>query len=350
MEFLSKILDKAYKNNKKVKISELMDLNLEQEEFEKIIDKLEEEEIEIISGLGLELSQEQEFLSELPDSVKIYFDEIGKFDLLSKEEERSLFELYKNGDKKARKKLVDHNLRLVVPIAKKMYLYNKSSVVSLLDLIQEGNIGLMKAIDSFDLSKKTRLSTHASWCIKHQVQKYLAENFSGSKQTTHSIARLNKIKSFKSNYIMENGKEPTVEEMAIGLKFSVKQIESTLCLEKENLSLDLTYGEDDDFSLSNMIMSEERVEDIVEQKMQEIDMKKLDEIMISNLNKQQYKIVRMRNGIGIDKPKTLQEIATNMGVTREWIRKIEIKAYKILREEITKNYPNLDFNKFVKKL
>lgn len=349
MQYLNKILDNAYKNDKKIKMSELINLNLEQEVFEKIIEKFEKEGVEIISDFELQDWQEQEFLSELPDSVKIYYDEISRFDILTKEQERNLLKSYKCGDKSARKKLVDHNLRLVVPFAKKMYLYNKSSAVSLLDLIQEGNIGLMKAIDNFDLSKKTRLSTYASWCIKHQMQKCLAENFSGSKQTTFSIARLNKIKLFKSNYIMENGIEPTIEQIAAHLKCSVKQIESTLCLEKEHLSLDLTYG-DDDLSLSNLIISDDCVEDIVENNINKIELEKLEEIMISVLNKKQYKIVCMRNGIGVDSPKTLEEIGKKMGVTREWIRRIEADAYKKLREEIKKNYPNLDYDKVLKKI
>ena len=338
---INKIIEKAYKNNNRINLEEIMYFNLKEDDFEKLFENLNKNNIEIVCEI--EPNDSIDFIgsSELSDSVNLYLMEISKIPLLSKEKEKTLFKLYKKGDINARKQLIESNLRLVVAIAKKHSECSKYGVMNILDLIQEGNMGLIKAIENFDENKNYKFSTYAYYWIERDINRSKVFAYRGYRYSIYFQEKLNKIRKFSAQYFTEFCVKPTIEQIAEGLNYSIKEVKDILLKKYETYSLDMPVFDDDNASLKDVIASDVCMEDEIVEKiyLKEVN-QQLDEIMKQVLTEREYDIVLLRLGIGIECPKTLAEIGSIYGLTRERIRVIEKNAYIKIRRELNKKSIN----------
>lgn len=276
-----------------------------------------------------QIIQEIEKTTQIQDSIKVYLREIGKIPLLSQEEERELFIRYKNNnDKLAKKKLCESNLRLVVSIAKNYC----GRGLDFLDLIQEGNIGLMKSIEKFDLDRKCKLSTYATWVIKQSIMRAIEDYGRIIRVPVHISEAINKIKTAKRNYSLKYEKSPSVSELCEITGYTRETIERCLKYENDVISLNTPIGEEkhgEQLTLMDYIPDEENIlEDIGEKQFLKDEINKV----LDNINNEKFKnIVILRFGLNGNEPKTLQEIGNMYGLTRERIRQLEVKILKKLR-------------------
>ncbi len=258
-------------------------------------------------------------------SVKIYLKGIGKIPLLSKTKELYLAQKVKNGDFEAKNKLVESNLRLVVSIAKK---YTNKDML-FLDLIQEGNIGLIRAAEKFDHEKGYKFSTYATWWIRQVITRAIADKARIIRKPVHLINYIHKVFAIKSRLREELGREPLIGEIASQIKLKPKKVEQLLEISQEPLSLEEPYGEGEKDTLGNFIEDtametplDNATKSSLEQQLKNI---------LSTLNDREKKIIEQRYGIQNGEPKTLEEIGRNFNLTRERIRQIENSALTKLR-------------------
>ncbi len=258
------------------------------------------------------------------DSVRMYLKEIGKISLLNAEQERELAQRMQDGDIEAKNTLVESNLRLVVSIAKKYM--NRG--LSLLDLIQEGNIGLIKAVDKFDYSKGFKFSTYATWWIRQAITRAIADQARTIRIPVHMVETINKLTRVQRQLIQDLGREPTIDELAEKMGMTVDKIKDIQRISQDPVSIDKPVGEEEDSHLVDFIPSDEYVspDDEVSRELLKEDLIKVLDL----LTEREAKVIRLRFGLDDDKQRTLEEVGRSLGVTRERIRQIEAKAIRKL--------------------
>lgn len=288
------------------------------------VDQQKEQEKAIEKGRK---TPEEEMLSS--DSVQMYLKEIGKIPLLTADEEKELAKRIEKGDNEARKKLTRANLRLVVSIAKKYV--GRSSHLTILDLIQEGNIGLFKAVEKFDYKKGFKFSTYATWWIRQAITRALADQARTIRIPVHMVETISKYQQVKRRLLQDLGRDPLPEEIASEMGVEVEKIHHIAKISQETVSLESPVGEDDDEStLGEFIVDEKTISP-----QQHAARGLLRDQMIKilhDLSPREQKILSMRFGLADGVTHTLEEVGKEFGVTRERIRQIEAHALEKIRE------------------
>jgi len=262
------------------------------------------------------------------DSIQMYLREIGKVDLLTQDEEISLAKAIEKGDQMARQKLTEANLRLVVSIAKKYV--GRSHSLSFLDLIQEGNIGLFRAVDKFDYRRGYKFSTYATWWIRQAVTRAIADQSRTIRIPVHMVETINKYIQVVRALVQELGREPLPEEIAVEMNMDVKKVRHIIKVSQETISLgNLIGGDDSDSVLSDFV---EDTDSITPSQIASRTLlkKHLNEVL-EQLTLREQKILRIRFGLEDGVMHTLEEVGNEFGVTRERIRQIEAKALEKIR-------------------
>ncbi len=263
------------------------------------------------------------------DSVRLYLREIGKIPLLTPEEEADLAQRIVKGDKKAKDKMVESNMRLVVSIAKR---YGGRGL-DFLDLIQEGNTGLLRAVEKFDPDKGFKFSTYATWWVRQAITRAIADQARTIRIPVHMVETINKVLRTTRKLTTELNREPTNEEIAKELDMEPEKIDYVMRIKQDIASLDASVGregDDEDSVLGDFVEDEER-DSPEDSAANQILKEQLAEI-ISTLTDREQKIIRLRFGIGGGRPHTLEEVGNEFAVTRERIRQIEAKALSKLRK------------------
>ena len=261
------------------------------------------------------------------DSVKIYLKEIGKYELLKPEEEPILAAKILQGDEEAKQRLINANLRLVVNIAK----HYVGRGMLFLDLIQEGNLGLMKAVDKFDYTKGFKFSTYATWWIRQAITRAIADQARTIRIPVHMVETINKMTRIQRQLVQDLDRDPTAEEIseAMGGELSPKRIREIQRIALEPVSFETPIGEEDDSHLIDFIEDKEN-ESPVEYTTKKLLKEELDSIL-KDLTDREERVLRLRYGLDDNRPRTLEEVGKEFGVTRERIRQIEAKAIKKLK-------------------
>lgn len=261
------------------------------------------------------------------DSVKLYLKEIGKVKLLTHDEETELAKRISMGDQDAKNQLISANLRLVVSIAR----HYIGRGMQFLDLIQEGNLGLMKAVDKFDYKKGFKFSTYATWWIRQAIARAIADQARTIRIPVHMVETINKITRVQRQLIQELGREPTAEEISEKMDGAITpdRIREIMGLALEPVSLESPIGEEDDSHLGDFVEDKETLSP-TDYTSQSMIRDALREVM-GDLTDREEKVLRMRYGLDDNKPKTLEEVGKEFNVTRERIRQIEAKAIKKLK-------------------
>ena len=309
----------------------MMEKEVTPEQTEIILAKLASSKIKIVpdtdddeddTGDDVTVSASEEI--NVDDSVRMYLKEIGKIPLLNAEQERELAQKMQAGDKDAKDTLVESNLRLVVSIAKKYM--NRG--LSLLDLIQEGNIGLIKAVDKFDYEKGFKFSTYATWWIRQAITRAIADQARTIRIPVHMVETINKLTRVQRQLIQDLGREPTIDELAEKMNMPVDKIRDIQRISQDPVSIDKPVGEEEDSHLVDFIPSDEYVspDDEVSRELLKEDLIKVLDL----LTEREAKVIRLRFGLDDDKQRTLEEVGRSLGVTRERIRQIEAKSIRKL--------------------
>ncbi|MBQ3292998.1 RNA polymerase sigma factor RpoD [Candidatus Saccharibacteria bacterium] len=300
------------------------DLNPEFDEPD--IDDIENEEELSDEDLAITAENVDAFAD---DSVRLYLREIGKIPLLTSEEEAELAQRIVKGDKKAKDKMVESNMRLVVSIAKR---YGGRGL-DFLDLIQEGNTGLLRAVEKFDPEKGFKFSTYATWWVRQAITRAIADQARTIRIPVHMVETINKVLRTTRKLTSELNREPTNEEIAAELHMDPDKVDYVMRIKQDIASLDASVGrdgDDEDSVLGDFVEDEERISP-EDSAANQILKEQLSEI-ISTLTDREQKIIRLRFGIGGGRPHTLEEVGAEFDVTRERIRQIEAKALSKLRK------------------
>ena len=265
--------------------------------------------------------------SNTSNAMKMYLKEIEEYPMLSAKEEVELAKAIIDYSEEAKEKFINANYRLVVSIAKR---YRKESV-DMLDLIQAGNIGLIKAVEKYDYKKGFKFSTYATWWIKQSITRYIDDCENTIRIPVHLHQRINFVKRKKQELANVLQREPSMEELAEVCELEVDKVLDILKRDKNIVSLDTPIKEDEDSSLVEFIPSDAHFGDVVIHEVEQNNLReKIDEVL-TDLSDQEQQVLRMRFGLDDDTPKTLEEIGKVFGVTRERIRQIEAKAIRKLR-------------------
>ena len=259
------------------------------------------------------------------DPVRMYLKEIGVVPLLSNEEEKELAIAVENGDLEAKQRLAEANLRLVVSIAKRYV----GRGMQFLDLIQEGNMGLMKAVDKFDYSKGFKFSTYATWWIRQAITRAIADQARTIRIPVHMVETINKLVREQRNLLQELGQDPTPEQIAERMDMTPDKVREILKIAQEPVSLETPIGEEDDSHLGDFI-EDEVIENPVDYTTRVVLREQLDEVL-DTLTDREENVLRLRFGLDDGKMRTLEDVGKVFNVTRERIRLIEAKALRKLR-------------------
>jgi RNA polymerase primary sigma factor len=276
-----------------------------------------------ITDIDLDLSLPEGI--SINDPVRMYLKEIGRVPLLSADEEIELAKRMEKGDEQAKKRLVEANLRLVVSIAKRYV----GRGMLFLDLIQEGNLGLIKAVEKFDYKKGYKFSTYATWWIRQAITRAIADQARTIRIPVHMVETINKLIRVSRQLVQELGREPTDEEIAKHMEISPDRVREIMKIAQEPVSLETPIGEEDDSHLGDFIEDQE-AKAPADAAAFELLKEQLEEVL-DTLTDREEKVLRLRFGLDDGKPRTLEEVGQVFGVTRERIRQIEAKALRKLR-------------------
>lgn len=295
------------------------------------LEDVEEDDVDVDDGLVLKTNGEIDVDATVPkslptdDAVRMYLKEIGKVPLLTGAEERELAIRMEQGDEEAKKKLCESNLRLVVSIAKR-YL-NRG--LSFLDLIQEGNLGLIKAVEKFDYTKGYKFSTYATWWIRQAITRSIADQARTIRIPVHMVETINKLIRISRQLLQELGREPTSEEIAKEMGITVEKVREIKKISQDPVSLETPIGEEEDSHLGDFIPDDD-VPAPVEAAAYSMLKEQLMEVL-DTLSDREKKVLMLRFGLEDGRPRTLEEVGKEFNVTRERIRQIEAKALRKLR-------------------
>ena len=354
-EKLKQLVAHGKKNKSILELQEIndffSDMELDAEQMEKVYEYLEANHIDVLrvsgDGDGIEelddvddsdivLTDEDDVDMEkidlsvpdgisIEDPVRMYLKEIGKVPLLSADEEVELAKRMAEGDEDAKKRLAEANLRLVVSIAKRYV----GRGMLFLDLIQEGNLGLIKAVEKFDYHKGFKFSTYATWWIRQAITRAIADQARTIRIPVHMVETINKLIRVSRQLLQELGREPTPEEIAAELDMPVERVREILKISQEPVSLETPIGEEEDSHLGDFIQ-DDNVPVPAEAAAQTLLKEQLDEVL-DTLTEREQKVLRLRFGMDDGRARTLEEVGKEFDVTRERIRQIEEKALRKLR-------------------
>ena len=347
-EKLKELLSLAKKKKNMLEYQEIndffSDMQLDAEKFEKILDFLEANNIDVLritdddvdDDILLEVEDEEEIEVEkidlsvpdgvsIEDPVRMYLKEIGKVPLLSAEEEIELAKRMELGDQDAKKRLAEANLRLVVSIAKRYV----GRGMLFLDLIQEGNLGLIKAVEKFDYRKGYKFSTYATWWIRQAITRAIADQARTIRIPVHMVETINKLIRVQRQLLQELGREPYPEEIAKEMQLPVDRVREIQKISQEPVSLETPIGEEEDSHLGDFIQ-DDNVPVPAEAAAFTLLKEQLTEVL-DTLTEREQKVLRLRFGLDDGRARTLEEVGKEFDVTRERIRQIEAKALRKLR-------------------
>lgn len=283
-------------------------------------DKMEEDieldAIDLLEGIGTE------------DPVRMYLKEIGTVPLLTAEEETRLAKKKAEGDEYAKERLIEANLRLVVSIAKRY----TGRGMSFLDLVQEGNLGLIKGVEKFDYTKGYKLSTYATWWIRQSVTRALADQARTIRVPVHMVETINKMSKMQRKLTLELGYEPSVAELAEALEMSEDKVMEIMQIAREPASLETPIGEEDDSNLGDFVADSNAV--TPEGNVESVMLREHIDALLGDLKERERQVIVLRFGLEDGHPRTLEEVGKEFNVTRERIRQIEAKALRKLRNPV----------------
>lgn len=266
------------------------------------------------------------------DSLKQYLHEIGRYDLLTDDEIKTLYKRIKDGDKAAHDVVVEHNLRLVVKYAKSIKKAYRAQE-PIMDLVQAGNIGLMRAVDKFDIDKGYAFSTYASWWIKQSIIRHIFDNESSIRVPVHMSERFVTLSRFMRNYQEEYGVEPSFDEISKNVNISQKEYDVFKSLDRNVVSLNSVISDDSDTEIQDFISSDESSDPVYDEIKQKMLCETINDVLARLEYRESY-IIKSRYGLDGVPAKTLEEIGTDLGITRERVRQIESVAMKKLRTSV----------------
>ena len=315
-------------------IDSLEEIDMDPSQIEKVYENIERVGIEIIGNIDEELEEikEEEKLDisvpegiSFDDPVRMYLKEIGKVPLLSAEEEIELAELMSKGDEVAKKRLAEANLRLVVSIAKRYV----GRGMLFLDLIQEGNLGLIKAVEKFDYQKGYKFSTYATWWIRQAITRAIADQARTIRIPVHMVETINKLIRVSRQLLQELGRDPSPEEISKEMGMPVDKVREIQKIAQEPVSLETPIGEEEDSHLGDFIQDEDAPAPAEAASFTLLKEQLIQ--VLSTLTSREEKVLRLRFGLDDGRERTLEEVGKEFDVTRERIRQIEAKALRKLR-------------------
>ena len=355
-ELLNTLLEKAKQSKNKLTYSAVADVleatDLDKNQMDDIYEALMSKDIEIVSETepddfdillndDVELTEDPDLIMDEPqdvdleatlpkgiavdDPVRMYLKEIGKVPLLSADEEIELAKRMEQGDEEAKKRLCEANLRLVVSIAKRYV----GRGMLFLDLIQEGNLGLIKAVDKFDYTKGYKFSTYATWWIRQAITRSIADQARTIRIPVHMVETINKVKKVSSQLLHQNGHEPSADEIAAVIDMPVDKVREIMRVAQEPVSLETPIGEEEDSHLGDFIQ-DDNVPVPADAAAFTLLKEQLVEVL-GTLTEREQKVLRLRFGLDDGRARTLEEVGKEFNVTRERIRQIEAKALRKLR-------------------
>jgi RNA polymerase primary sigma factor len=308
----------------------LINYELSMDELKEIKDKLEELGVTIEPSVEETIKDEElkELIShvKVDDPVKMYLKDIGQAQLLSPEQEVELAKKILEGDEYAKKQLCERNLKLVVSIAKK---YVNRSSMQFLDLIQEGNLGLLKAVEKFDYTKGFRFSTYATWWIRQSITRAIADQARTIRIPVHMVETIHRLSRVSKQLMQELGRDPSNAEIAEKMGISESRVVEIQKIAQDPVSLESPVGEEDESKISDFV-EDETVKSPTENAAHDILKVQLLQV-IETLTPREQKVIRLRYGLDDNHPRTLEEVGREFNVTRERIRQIEAKALRKLR-------------------
>ena len=300
------------------------------ENIEKFLQTLEKKGVKVIKSSEEDLLKDNfadiTMLPNVDDPVKMYLKDIGKVPLLTMEEEKEYAERAMKGDERAKSVLCESNLRLVVSVAKR---YVGKTSMSFLDLIQEGNLGLIKAVDKFDYTKGFKFSTYATWWIRQAITRAMADQSRTIRIPVHMVETINKYVKVVRTLMQKLGREPSIEEIASEMGISVAKVLEIKRTSQDPISLETPMGEEDDGKMADII-EDDSTQSPIESASQSLLREQLLAV-IDTLTPREQEVIRQRYGLMDGKQKTLEEVGREFSVTRERIRQIEAKALRKLK-------------------
>ncbi len=334
MVLVKRLIDKGKKSGSltyKEIMDELDEIELNPEQIEKIYEVLESMGIEVISEIEQEEEEEEELDLSVPegiaidDPVRMYLKEIGKVPLLSSEDEIELAKKIEEGSNYAKKKLAEANLRLVVSIAKRYV----GRGMLFLDLIQEGNLGLIKAVEKFDYRKGYKFSTYATWWIRQAITRAIADQARTIRIPVHMVETINKLIRIQRQLVQELGRDPLPEELSKQMDMPVDKVREILKIAQEPVSLETPIGEEEDSHLGDFIPDDDAPAPAEAAAFTMLKEQLIN--VLDTLTPREEKVLRLRFGLDDGRARTLEEVGKEFNVTRERIRQIEAKALRKLR-------------------
>jgi RNA polymerase primary sigma factor len=341
IEELNKLIELGKKQGGSLTYEQVMDalqgVELSPEQIEQVYDQLAQMGIEVLpednQAQDLDRAAPEDLEGDLTvpegisldDPVRMYLKEIGRIPLLTPEEEIELAKRIEQGDEEAKRRLTEANLRLVVSIAKRYV----GRGMLFLDLIQEGNLGLIKAVEKFDYRKGYKFSTYATWWIRQAITRAIADQARTIRIPVHMVETINKLIRVSRELLQELGREPTVEEIAREMDIPVERVREIMKIAQEPVSLETPIGEEEDSHLGDFIEDEDAPAP-AEAASHRLLKEQLEEVL-DTLTPREEKVLRLRFGLDDGRARTLEEVGQEFGVTRERIRQIEAKALRKLR-------------------